>query len=354
MKILSSVVTATLVVSACGTAPKKSGAVSGATGTQSSSSQGSLALALPSGAPANASQVNVVVAQPGCSSSSAVSTGSNSARGHKRHHHPGRHLAGPQPFKHKPFDHSGGFRPMQADGDADDQQTGLAPAPNLPPATSINTANASGSATNLPSVDVTLSGASASSCVVKDVTLSLASLSQLSVTGLPSGQFDVTVTLEDASGNALEQGSSVVQITNGQATNANISLSPLPAPASGSVNITIQQVVGDPAKLGFLAALSQAANACGVVKIAALDANGNQSPLSAALTLNLSSSSTTGVFYSDASCASPVTSVSIAAGSATATVYYKDTATGAPSLTIADPSSAGLGSATEAATVSAQ
>src|SRR3989442_12763080 len=70
----------------------------------------------------------------------------------------------------------------------------------------------------------------------------------------------------------------------------------------------------------------------------------NQNPTR---TLNLSSDSGTGKFFSDAACSGPnqITSTQIASGSSTASFFYSDTTSGAPTITVA---SAGLTSATQA------
>ncbi|PYT99901.1 MAG: hypothetical protein DMG34_20070, partial [Acidobacteria bacterium] len=70
----------------------------------------------------------------------------------------------------------------------------------------------------------------------------------------------------------------------------------------------------------------------------------NQNP---ARTLNLSSDSGTGKFFSDAACSAPnqITSTQIAANASTASLFYSDTTSGAPTITVA---STGLTSATQA------
>ena len=51
-------------------------------------------------------------------------------------------------------------------------------------------------------------------------------------------------------------------------------------------------------------------------------------------TVTLSSNSTTGKFYSDAACAQVISSITIPAGSSTASFYYKDLSAGTPVLTV--------------------
>ena len=66
------------------------------------------------------------------------------------------------------------------------------------------------------------------------------------------------------------------------------------------------------------------------------------------LTVNLATTSTGGAFYASATSSTPITSISIASGSYSATFYYKDSAAGTPTLTA---SSTGFTPATTTFTV---
>jgi len=193
-------------------------------------------------------------------------------------------------------------------------------------------------------------------CIVaKDVENNYQAGSQLQVTGIPDGQYNVMVMLEDSSSNSLEEGSATVQIVSGQIATADITLAPVTQPGSGSVNITIHEAVGPAAKLGFVGtALSEVLNTCGALQIQAQDASGNAAPVAVALSLTLTSSATTGGFYSDSACSTAITSVSLAAGASEGSIYYKDSAAGTPTLTATDPSATPLTDATMAATITAQ
>merc|ERR1712096_481290 len=81
----------------------------------------------------------------------------------------------------------------------------------------------------------------------------------------------------------------------------------------------------------------------GAIQLEARDADGNPAPTSAAVTVALTSSSATGVF-SAAADGTAISEVAIAAGGTTASVYYKDSAAGAGTLTA---TSTALGSATQ-------
>ena len=83
----------------------------------------------------------------------------------------------------------------------------------------------------------------------------------------------------------------------------------------------------------------------GPITIQEQDAFGNPDP--GALTVSLSSSSSTGIF-SLTSGGAPVTSVSIPAGQSTVSFYYGDTASGTPTLSAASP---GLQTGTQTETI---
>merc|ERR1711964_579537 len=85
----------------------------------------------------------------------------------------------------------------------------------------------------------------------------------------------------------------------------------------------------------------------GAIQLEARDADGNPAPTSAAVTVALASSSTTGVF-SAAADGVVITEVAIDAGGTTASVYYKDSVAGAGTLTA---TSTALGSATQSITI---
>merc|ERR1712169_41063 len=85
----------------------------------------------------------------------------------------------------------------------------------------------------------------------------------------------------------------------------------------------------------------------GAIQLEARDADGNPAPTSAAVTVALTSSSATGVF-SAAADGTAISEVAIAAGGTTASVYYKDSAAGAGTLTA---TSTALGSATQSITI---
>jgi hypothetical protein len=192
-------------------------------------------------------------------------------------------------------------------------------------------------------------------CIVQNLKQNFQAGAQLAVPSIPVGQYDVTVALEDSSGNPLEQGSASVQVISGQAATASITLTPVTPPATGSIDITISQAPGAAAKLAFIGSpLSQVINDCGAIQIEAVDANAIAVPLVSALSLNISSSSSSGSFFSDAACTVAATTVSIAAGSSSGMVYYKDSVAGSPTLSATDPSSSGLGSISEAVTITAQ
>lgn len=90
-----------------------------------------------------------------------------------------------------------------------------------------------------------------------------------------------------------------------------------------------------PIKLGFPnpPQLGSAGGCIGPVTVEAEDSSGGPSGVTAATTVNLTSTSATLAFHSSSGCASPVTSVTIPASGTTTSFYFKDTSTGSPAIT---------------------
>jgi hypothetical protein len=91
----------------------------------------------------------------------------------------------------------------------------------------------------------------------------------------------------------------------------------------------------------------------GVMSIQAQDASGNPVNVTTNTTINLTSSSANGKFYSDAAGTSQITSVTISSGSSTVSFYYKDSSAGTPTITVAESPSAGWTDATQQETITA-
>ena len=185
----------------------------------------------------------------------------------------------------------------------------------------------------------------AGGCVVKSAEADYAAGQSITVNDIVAGTYTVTVILENAVGQALEQGSATsVAIIDGQTATANITLAPV-TQTGGSVSISITNPVA--AKLVITDdALTPAISACVPVHLAIEDSNSNAALAAADVTLSLSSSASTGAFYSDSSCANAITSINIDLGYDARTVFYKDSAAGTPTLTISETSSQGLTAAT--------
>ena len=84
------------------------------------------------------------------------------------------------------------------------------------------------------------------------------------------------------------------------------------------------------------------------VSVQTQNANGSAANQTPGITLNLSSSTPTGKFFSDAACMNQVTSVSIASGASTASFFYADSTIGSPVITVA---SSGLTSVSQTETI---
>ena len=97
--------------------------------------------------------------------------------------------------------------------------------------------------------------------------------------------------------------------------------------------------------------LTQNSGDCGILTIGSEDVAGNVYTTPAAVTVNLSSSATTGAFYADNACATAITTIQEPSGSSTIAVYYKDTAAGTPTLSAAEGSSLGWVGASQTAQI---
>lgn len=100
------------------------------------------------------------------------------------------------------------------------------------------------------------------------------------------------------------------------------------------------------------AGIPVALNECAPQSIVAQDAEGHPVVLAKESTITVSSSSTTGKFFTDDECTKEGNSIKLGAGeSESESIYYKDSSAGAPSLTFSDPSNATWKKATIAITV---
>ena len=118
------------------------------------------------------------------------------------------------------------------------------------------------------------------------------------------------------------------------------------APASQTETFTS----AGPVALAFAtAAQVVGAGACSSpVAVVAQDASSVPAPVSAATDLALASGSPDTLFFSDAACAVAVTAVTVAAGNTSTVFYFRDTAAGSATLTVA---AVGLAGASQAETV---
>ena len=101
-----------------------------------------------------------------------------------------------------------------------------------------------------------------------------------------------------------------------------------------------------PTKLVFTnAPLMAKSGACAELDLATEDAM--SAPVASSTGARIPLSTTGGTFYADSSCAYPITSVLIGAGTSNATVYFKPTATAASTVTVTAAPSNGLAPATQ-------
>ncbi len=115
---------------------------------------------------------------------------------------------------------------------------------------------------------------------------------------------------------------------------------------------TVFTVTGSATQLKFTAGTSQALyvnQVSSVITVAQQDSSGRGVNAGSALTITLTASSSTGKFYNNAGgTGTPITSVSIASGSSSASFYYQDSAAGSSTITAAFT---GLTSATTTFTI---
>ena len=186
-------------------------------------------------------------------------------------------------------------------------------------------------------------------CIVKSVRDSLVAGTPLTLSGIPAGSYTITVLLEDDGGAALEKGTAQIQITDGQTASASITLAPV-SQSGGSVSVTINNPVA--AKLVVTdAAITAAVSACAAVDIQVQDSNNDPALTLADITFSLSSSATSGAFYSDSACTVAITAADIGVERDGITVYYKDTVAGTPTVTATETSTQGLAAASKVITV---
>jgi len=117
-----------------------------------------------------------------------------------------------------------------------------------------------------------------------------------------------------------------------------------------SANQVVTVTPAPPDKLVFTSpAQTLTAGACSAItNIQVQDALNNASPVVAATTVALSSSSATTEFHSNPTCTAPITSVVVSASSAQASFYFRDPTAGTPTLRL---QSAGLMDGTQQATI---
>ncbi|RJO60755.1 MAG: hypothetical protein C4542_08400 [Dehalococcoidia bacterium] len=94
-----------------------------------------------------------------------------------------------------------------------------------------------------------------------------------------------------------------------------------------------------------------AGNVSAMMSIQVQNASGTPFNVTANTTINLTSTSANGKFYSDAAGTNQITSVTISSGSSTASFYYKDSSAGLPTITAAESPSAGWTDATQQETL---
>ena len=107
------------------------------------------------------------------------------------------------------------------------------------------------------------------------------------------------------------------------------------------------------AKLAFTTAPQTiaAGNVSGIITFQTQDASSNPYNVTADTTINLTSSSASGTFYSDAAGLNPISLVTINAGASSASFYYKDTTAGSPTITVAESPSQGWTAAAQVESV---
>ncbi|MFL5346804.1 MAG: MopE-related protein [Hyalangium sp.] len=126
-----------------------------------------------------------------------------------------------------------------------------------------------------------------------------------------------------------------------------VTASKTPQFSDGTLALTVNP--GPPTKLAFKtgAQTVQVGNCSGITTVEVQDSLSNSTTVTTTTTVTLSATGTTS-FYSDATCATSLPSLSIPAGQGSASFYFKDTAVEPVTITAA---SAGLGNVTQTETI---
>jgi len=96
-------------------------------------------------------------------------------------------------------------------------------------------------------------------------------------------------------------------------------------------------------KLAFVdSSLVTTNGTCKALHINLQDSSGDSAYASSTLSLALSSSSSTGYFYSDVDCTNQISGVTLKAYISTFRIYYKDSSEGTMTLSVSELSSLGL------------
>ncbi|MCB0405433.1 MAG: choice-of-anchor D domain-containing protein [Bdellovibrionales bacterium] len=171
-----------------------------------------------------------------------------------------------------------------------------------------------------------------------DVVTPVNSATVINLSGAGAGSFYSDSNCFTSTATALiGSGASSVTVYYLNTTNQSVTLSAADDAAVLSA-ATLAVSVEGATKLALEGPTSLGAGACGTYSVVSQSASDSELGVSVSTTVNLSDSGS-GVFYSDSSCQTSITSVGIAAFSSRATVYFMDNTTQSTTLTAADNSS---------------
>ncbi|MEZ4751826.1 MAG: choice-of-anchor D domain-containing protein [Bdellovibrionota bacterium] len=171
-----------------------------------------------------------------------------------------------------------------------------------------------------------------------DVVTPVNSATVINLSGAGAGSFYSDSNCFTATSTALiGSGSSSATVYYLNTTNQSVNLAATDD-AAVLTGATLPVSVEGATKLALEGPTSLGAGACGTYSVVSQSASNSELGVSVNTTVNLSDTGS-GIFYSDLGCSASITSVSLAAFSSRATVYFKDNTTQSTTLTAADNAS---------------
>ena len=198
-------------------------------------------------------------------------------------------------------------------------------------------------------------------CTTATKTLSFASGSTQNIDGVLTltGASGNLITLSRSGGSGLNQWNIIVNSSTGSFSVSYVDVSNSNASGGKTIAATNSNDGGNNTNWSFISKIVfttspqtlTAGVVSGVMTIQTQDSSSNPVNVSSNTTINLTTDSTGGKFYSDSGGVTEITSVTINSGTNSASFYYKDTKSGSPQITAAESPSQGWTDATQTETI---